>query len=215
MVQRNVLNFIGPFCDNLCSLFVNVVNPFSESVPFHVVIQIMRYDFFNSSKTVTKRTRRVKHLHNVMRIRIRGSNVNPLIHVVVAVFVWNDAQIDAARVCVTRIGLTVIHCATVYYVHHVIVHDFFVQIEIQFFQYLVGFIILRVGVIRIVIRIVIIVGVLVKRGSAQWTRSHWICFVPFQQARNAKQVSAHGVSVVGADLQPGSAHAAIANPSIN
>jgi hypothetical protein len=211
MVQRNVLNFIGPFCDNLCSLFVNVVNPFSESVPFDVVIQMMRYDFFNSSKMVTKRTRRVKHLHNVVRIRIRDSNVNPLIPVIAAVFVWNDVQIDAARVCVTRIGLTVIHCATVNYVHHVIVHDFFIQIEIQFFQYPVGFIILRVGVglVRIVI-----VGVLIKRGSAQWTRGHWIRFMPFQQARNAKQVSAHGVSVVGAALQPSSAHAAIANPSI-
>jgi hypothetical protein len=213
MVQRNVLNFIGPFCDNLCSLFVNVVNPFSESVPFDVVIQMMRYDFFNSSKAVTKRTRRVKHLHNVIRIRIRDSNVNPLIPVVAAVFVWNDAQIDPAHVCMTRIGPAMIHCTTVYDVDHVIVHDFFIQIEIQFFQYPVGFIILRVGVV--VVLVGVLVGVLVKRGSAQWTRGPWIRFMPFQQAPNAKQVSAHGVSVVGADFQPGSAHAAIANPVIN
>jgi hypothetical protein len=212
MVQRNVLNFIGPFCDNLCSLFVNVVNPFSESVPFDVVIQMMRYDFFNSSKSVTKRTRRVKHLHNVIRIRIRDSNVNPLIPVVAAVFVWNDAQIDPAHVCMTRIGPAMIHCTTVYDVDHVIVHDFFIQIEIQFFQYPVGFIILRVVVVRILVGV--LVGVLVKRGSAQWTRGPWIRFMPFQQARNAKQVSAHGVSVVGADFQPGSAHAAIANSII-
>jgi len=213
MVQRNVLNFIGPFCDNLCSLFVNVVNPFSESVPFDVVIQMMRYDFFNSSKAVTKRTRRVKHLHNVIRIRIRDSNVNPLIPVVAAVFVWNDAQIDPAHVCVTRIGLTMIHRATVYDVHHVIVHDFFIQIEIQFFQYPVGFGILFV-LLCIVILIGVLIGILIKRGSAHWTRGPWIRFVPFQQARNAKQVPAHGVSVVGADLQPGSAHAAIANSII-
>jgi hypothetical protein len=106
-----------------------------------------------------------------------------------------------------------IHCTTVYDVDHVIVHDFFIQIEIQFFQYPVGFIILRVGVVRILVGV--LVGVLVKRGSAQWTRGPWIRFMPFQQAPNAKQVSAHGVSVVGADFQPGSAHAAIANPVIN
>jgi hypothetical protein len=38
--------------------------------------------------------------------------------------------------------------------------------------------------------------------------------VPFQQARNAKQVPARGVRVIGADSQPGSAHAAIANSII-
>jgi hypothetical protein len=207
VVQQNVLNFIGPFCDNLCSLFVNAVNPFTESVPFDVVIQMMRYDLFNSSKSVTKCTRRVKHLHNVIRVRIRASDVNPFIHVVAAVFVWNDAQIDVARVCVTRIGPTMIHRTNFHNVHHVIMYDFFIQIEIKFFQYLVGFIILRVGVD-------IGIGILVKRGSAHWTRGHWIRFVPFQQARNAKQVPAHGVSVIGADMQPGSAYAAIANSII-
>jgi hypothetical protein len=215
VVNRNVLNFVRPFCDNLCLLLVNAVNPFSESVPFDVMIQMMRYDFFNSSKPVPERARRVGQLHNVMRIRMRGSDVNSLVPVVAAVFVWNEVQIDAAHVRAPRIGPTMIHRAMFYDFQHVVVHDFFIQIEIHFFYYAAGFFILfgKVREIRRVVFIIILVilVILVKRCATHRTRGIWVRFVPFQQARNAKQVPARGVRVIGADLQPVSAYAAIAN----
>ena len=211
LVNRNVLNFVGPFCDNLCLLLVHVVNPFSESVQFDAMIQMMGYDLFNSSKPVPERTRRVKQLHNVIRIRIRGSDVNYLVPVVAAVFVWNDVQIDVARVRERRIGLTMIHRTMFNDFQHVIVHDFFIHIEIHFFYYNAGFnlVLVLVLVLHVVLVLVLVlVLILVKRCPTQWTRGIWVRFVPFQQARNAKRVPAHGVSVIG--VQPDSAHAAIA-----
>jgi hypothetical protein len=94
--------------------------------------------------------------------------------------------------------------------HHVVVHDFFIHIEVHFFQYPDGFILLLIPIFLPILLILL----LVKRRSAHWTRGPWIRFVPFQQARNAKQVPTHGVRVIGADLQPGSAYAAIANTII-
>jgi hypothetical protein len=111
------------------------------------------------------------------------------------------------------------NCAKFYDFHQVIVHDFFIQIEIHFFQYPVGF--RRCGVMCMAMvmatglhRALSLGLALVQRRSAHWARGPWSRIVPFQQARNAKQVPAHGVSVIGADWQPGSAHAALANTSI-
>jgi hypothetical protein len=105
------------------------------------------------------------------------------------------------------------NCAKFYDFHQVIVHDFFIQIEIHFFQYPVGF--RRCGVMATGLHRALSLGLaLVQRRSAHWARGPWSRIVPFQQARNAKQVPAHGVSVIGADWQPGSAHAALANTSI-
>jgi hypothetical protein len=176
IVKRNVLDFVGPFRDNLRVLFINPGNPFSENIPFAVGDQVVRYDVFNSSKPEPECARRVKHFHNVMRIRIRDSNVNALV-IVIALFFLNYAQMN--RTCVRP-----------YYFQHVIVHDFFIHIE---------FIVHRDSIVRdSIVRDSIVRDSIVRHikwGSAQRTRGIGVCFVPFQQARHAKQVPAHGVRV--------------------
>jgi hypothetical protein len=135
VVNENVLNLDGPFRHNLRSLFVNVVNPFSEGIPFDVAIQVMRYDPFNSSKPVPKRPRRVNQLQNVMRARVCDSNLNSL---VVALFLWNDAQMNVSGEPLRRFASAMVYRIDVNDSHHVVVHDFFIHVEIHFFNDCVG-----------------------------------------------------------------------------
>jgi hypothetical protein len=198
IVKRNVLNFVGPFRYNLRVLFINAGNPFSENIPFAVGDQVVRYDVFNTSKPEPECPRRVKHFHNVMRIRIRDSNVNALVIVVL-----NYAQMN--RTCVRP-----------YYFQHVIVHDFFIHIEFIVHDVRDSIVrdvsIVRDSIIRdSIVRDSIVRDSIVrhiKRGSAQRTRGIGGCFVPFQQARHAKQVPAHGVRV-SVISKPGSTNPAL------
>jgi hypothetical protein len=122
------------------------------------------------------------------------------------VFFWNDAQMNGSSVPLRWIVSVMISHIEVYDFHHVVVHDFFIQIEIHFFNYLIE---LHSICVCVCVCVCVVFGFIVQWPSAQWTRGFCTVLMPFQQARNAEQMLARSIRMIRTHRERSSAHATI------